>query len=53
MEKSFIPVSEIIANQISDMIFIEKKYQANGLNTQLKNAGSRIRCKNDNNKRRR
>lgn len=27
MEKSFIPISEIIANQISDMIFIEKKYK--------------------------
>lgn len=27
MEKGFIPVSEIIANQISDMIFIEKKYR--------------------------
>lgn len=25
MEKSFIPVSEIIANQISDMIFYRKK----------------------------
>ncbi|MGD9568567.1 MAG: FadR/GntR family transcriptional regulator [Sedimentibacter sp.] len=27
MEKNFIPISEIIANQISDMIFIEKKYK--------------------------
>ena len=27
MEKSVIPISEIIANQISDMIFIEKRYK--------------------------
>ena len=27
MEKNFIPISEIIANQISDMIFIEKRYK--------------------------
>jgi DNA-binding FadR family transcriptional regulator len=27
MDKDFIPISQIIANQISDMIFIEKKYK--------------------------
>lgn len=29
MSNGFIPISQIIANQISDMIFLEKKYNPN------------------------